>query len=484
MRNDRDRENETPRGSRGRRHVDEFLHREEQEIERLRRDFGRDVVGRLDRRLLREILRDRRLRAMDEMFGIDSGAGRHEVVVALRRGEAVQEAPARDDSERKVRIEKLRRSSALATERLARSMENEGVKLEDRFWIVPATRASVTTDQLRKLAMRGDVSSIVSNKPHLATCLNASRPLIQADQVAALGFTGANVTVAVLDTGVDITHPALAGVVTSQVDMTATGGGPAEGIGDFVGHGTHCAGIVASQDGTFRGIAPGARIADVKMMWNNGIGGGVTNAAVAVNAIQTAVGLARVSSNSWGFSHADGNWADPPAPGQPDGTCVLCAAANAATAAGQVFVVAAGNEDNDSCATYDTHIRCPGLARSTITIAASDTSDNMAGFSSVGPTPDGNAKPDLTAPGVNIASCLAAGTTFGPDIGGGFTRADGTSMACPHVAGVAALMISKTNGLTPATVKTILMTTTVDLGAPTNQQGTGRVDALAAVNAS
>jgi serine protease AprX len=208
---------------------------------------------------------------------------------------------------------------------------------------------------------------------------------------------------------------------------------------------------------------------------------GSTTPQIAIAGIQAAVTAGvNVASNSWGFSHANGAWTD------PDGTCVLCTAADAAINAGVTFVVAAGNEDNDTCSDYDTHIRCPGMAKTVITVGASDDSDNMASFSSVGPTPDGRTKPDVTAPGVQIASCRAAGTSLGDVVGpaGNFVNLDGTSMACPHIAGVAALMLDKNRALTPAQILGILMSTAVNIGASANEMGSGRVDALAAVNAS
>jgi serine protease AprX len=277
--------------------------------------------------------------------------------------------------------------------------------------------------------------------------------------------------VAVVDTGIDATHPALAAAVTSQIDLTGLGNG------DGFGHGTHCAGIVASQDKTFTGIAPGASLIAIRVMDNSGS----MSAANGVAGLQAAVTAgARVASNSWGFSHGGhGGWSD------SDGTCILCTAADNAVTAGVVVVVAAGNEDNDQSGGYDTHLRCPGMARSVVTVAASDKSDVMASFSSLGPTPDGRTKPDITAPGVSINSCRATGTTLGTvvDPAGNFISLSGTSMATPHIAGVAALMLNKNGSLTPAQVKGILMASVVNLGAPAISMGTGRIDALVAVNA-
>jgi serine protease AprX len=368
----------------------------------------------------------------------------------------------------------MRTSGQRYTRRVTREVEEREGRVLAAFWLNQSVLVEVTGEQLVELATRQDVLRVQHDKRLIAIALDVSRPLIQADQVeTALGFNGAGVNVAVIDTGVELSHPALAAVAGTQLDFSG------EGTGDFFGHGTHCAGVVASQDSRFHGVAPGATVHDYKVMDQNGS----MTAANGVSAIQQAVtdGM-DVLSNSWGFSLVNGAWTD------PDGSCVLCQAADAAMAAGAVFVVAAGNEDDNSCGSTDTHIRCPGNARSVITIGATDDSDAMADFSSVGPTPDGRNKPDVAAPGTDIISCRAS---TGSDMGGtatpidaNFIQASGTSMATPHVAGVAALMLDKNSGLSPGAIKEILMSTSVDIGAAPEEMGSGRVDALAAVNAS
>ena len=464
-----------------REHSLDFLKRERQEVEHLRTEMGGEVIAKFDRLLIRQLLHEAKEREINEWVG--GGAlpenFKHRVLINLRSGRQQQAVTARPVGRREFRrhMAQIQRSARLAIQRLEDDVKKAGAEAMQSFWLTHSVLTEVTREQLESLAARSDVVSVTLDKRHFALCLDTSRPLIGADQVENnLNFIGAGVTVALLDTGVDTAHPALVGVVTVQQDLTG------EGTGDGNGHGTHTAGIIASQNLTFRGIAPGASIVDIKIMDSTGN----TTPAIAVAGIQAAVTAgAQIASNSWGFSHANGAWQDPPGPDQPDDSCVLCTAVNNAVAAGVTFVVAAGNEDNDSCSTYDTHIRCPGLARSAITVAASDDSDNMASFSSIGPTPQGRQKPDVTAPGVQIASCRASGTSMGSPIDANFTNADGTSMACPHVAGVAALMQDRrNNGLTPAQIAATLMTTTVNIGATANEMGAGRVNALAAVNAA
>jgi serine protease AprX len=456
-------------------HSDTFLKRERQQIEQLRAEMGSDVVNKLDRILLRDLIYDRQEKQLAEVFELKTAAEPvHEVLINAISGyqpypEAMPPVP---ENKRRAKIAEMRIRGEMATRRIEEDVKQDDMEVLDRFWLTHSVHGRGTPAQIEKAAAREDVRSLSSVKLEFATCLNNSRPLINADQVANnLGFNGTGVTVAVVDTGIDATHPALAPVITAQVDVTGLGNG------DGFGHGTHCAGIVASQGPTFVGIAPGASLIAIRVMDNSGN----MSSANGVAGLQAAVQAgARVASNSWGFSHGGhGGWSD------SDGTCVLCTAADNAVAAGVVVVVAGGNEDNNSGG-FDTHLRCPGIARSVITVAASDKSDNMAGFSSLGPTPDGRAKPDVTAPGVNINSCRATGTSLGPtvDPAGIFITLSGTSMATPHIAGVAALMLNKNPKLTPAQVKGIIMASVVNLGAPANQMGTGRIDALVAVNAS
>jgi serine protease AprX len=464
-------------------HVDHHLRRERRAVEALSSLWGTEVVRKLDRPTLRDVLYERKQKSLDGLFAredeeaeTDRGEPRIRSVVQLRhvRRDWSVVAPARGLREqRRVRRE-LELSGRLAVSRLEQYAREEGVEVEQTLWLTASAVLALTIDDLRRFASREDVVSVTNDKLAFVDCLDVSRPLIGADQVEAMGFDGTGVTVAVIDSGVDAAHPALVGVVVSQQDFTG------EGTGDLHGHGTHCAGIIASQDRTRRGVAPGAQIADIKigdMNW-------ASSPTIAVSGVTAAVSAGvQVASCSWGWTHADGLWSDPTGEGTTDDSCQLCTAVNGAVASGVVMCVAAGNEDNDSCATYDTHIRCPGNARSAITVGATDDSDMMASFSSVGPTPQGRQKPDLCAPGTAIASCRASGTSMGSVIDADWTDSDGTSMACPHVAGVAALMLQKNASLTPANVMAAMIATVVNIGAPAEQMGAGRIDALAAVNA-
>ncbi len=116
----------------------------------------------------------------------------------------------------------------------------------------------------------------------------------------------------------------------------------------------------------------------------------------------------------------------------------------------------------------------PGTARLAITVGAVDSLDERPEYSSKGPASGTFAiKPDVMAPGDAI-------TSLAP--GGGTTVKSGTSMAAPMAAGIAALLISRSKSLTPAEIKAILMNSSRDLGLPVMKQGSGRIDALRALD--
>lgn len=433
------------------------------------------AYAKLDRVLQRELGLAQREQVLDTLWGETPAAPKSLRVIAAMRMPKPSPIPAfRGRALRKRDL--IRRNRTAGQMALARMMPDfqamPEVEIVTSHWLTRSVVVNVPISALGEIADRGDVRQIAHDKRMIALALDVSRPLIRADEVEnVLGVTGRDVDVAVCDTGVDFTHAALAPVMGNQLDFTG------EGTGDLHGHGTHCAGVVASNDRVRRGVAPGCTVHDYKLMDANGS----AQPSNCISAIQQAVtDNMDVLSNSWGFSHANGVWVC------PDGTCVLCAAAEAAVESGVVVVVAAGNEDNDTCSTYDTHIRCPGHATNVITVAASDDSDAMANFSSIGPAADGRAKPDVTAPGVDIVS---ARSSTGSDMNGGATVVDGvwlessgTSMACPHVAGLAALMLDRNGGLSPAQVKAVVMSTAVNIGATADEMGAGRVDAMAAVS--
>jgi len=218
------------------------------------------------------------------------------------------------------------------------------------------------------------------------------------------------------------------------------------------------------------GVAPGAYLWNVKVLNQYGWGytswviDGVEYAAYGPDNISNTGDEADIISMSLGGY---------PEPEEED---PLCQAVNEAVEQGLVVAVAAGNE-------YDYFsISSPGTASKVITVGASDKEDELAYFSSKGPTIDFYVKPDVLAPGVDIIAPRASGTSMGYPINDYYTRASGTSMATPHVAGVAALILQVHPVWTPKEVKNALISTADDLGYNVYEQGGGRIYVPAAAS--
>ncbi len=287
---------------------------------------------------------------------------------------------------------------------------------------------------------------------------------IGAPQAWAGGADGSGVTVAVLDTGVDATHPDLAGRVAGSADFTGKGT-----VIDGHGHGTHVASIVAGSgagnDGLRKGVAPGADLLIGKVLGDTG--NGQTGWVLAGMEWAAAQGADVVSMSLTG-SPTDGS--DP-----------LSAAVDRLTAAGTLFVIAAGNDGPDART-----VGTPGSADGALTVAAVDGEDEVASFSSRGPRAgDGALKPDIAAPGVNIVAARAAGTSMGTPVDASYTSASGTSMATPSVAGAAALLLQRRPELTAAEVKAVLAGTAHrPADAVPDTLGAGRLDLVQALGST
>jgi serine protease AprX len=328
-----------------------------------------------------------------------------------------------------------------------------------------AVSARLTPTQIEALAGMDEVQLIRLEKLELVTCMNESVHVIEAPQTwAELDATGDDVRVALLDTGADKTHPALAGKIVSEVSTVAE---PVT-IPGF--HGTHTAGTIVSNDPIYRGVAYEADLINIKVLTAAWFG----TPSTVIQGITEALNRdAQVASMSLGWSEILMGWIC------NDADCILCQAADNAVNLGLVMVIAAGNEDalggNPPFA-----IRHPGAARNVITVGAVDKTKVIASFSSVGPgsgrLSPGSAsritKPDVCAPGKDIVSSVP---------GGGFFSLSGTSMATPHVAGVAALILEKQDDLTPMQVKKLLEDSCQPLPYGPNQMGYGLVSAYGSV---
>jgi len=271
--------------------------------------------------------------------------------------------------------------------------------------------------------------------------------------------TGHGIRVAIIDTGIDYRHPDLGSCfgpgckVVGGYDFVSNDADPV----DDHGHGTHVAGIVAA-NGVLRGVAPDAQLLAYKVLDQSG--GGYSSAIIA--------GLERAmdpDQNPLTTDRADVINMSLGGPGSFDSP--LSEAANNAVAAGSVVIAAAGNS-GPAVETIDS----PGSAEKVITVAASDAGDAIASFSSRGPIAGRDyVKPELSAPGVAIESTV---------LGNGHARKSGTSMAAPHVAGAAALLLQRDPAQSPEAIKSQLLAGARPLQTDVFAQGAGRVDLPAA----
>jgi subtilisin family serine protease len=279
------------------------------------------------------------------------------------------------------------------------------------------------------------------------------------------GYTGSGVTVAVLDGGIDATHPDLAGKVVGEHNFTDD-----PDPSDKVGHGTHVASIIAgtgaASGGQYKGVAPDAKLLDGKVCVDEGCDESAILAGMQWAAADEHAKVVNVS-----LGGGDSPDIDP-----------LEAAVNDLTAQyGTLFVIAAGNDGPG-----DGTVGSPGSADAALTVGAVDATDQLADFSSVGPrVGDGAMKPDITAPGVDIIAARAAGTELGEPVGDSYVKLSGTSMATPHVTGSVALLAQQHPDWTAAQFKATLMGSAQPNPDLTGyQQGAGRVDLARAITQS
>ena len=291
--------------------------------------------------------------------------------------------------------------------------------------------------------------------------LDQSVPQIGGPAAWEAGYTGQGVSVAVLDTGIDATHPDLATQVAGARNFT---NGSAD---DEVGHGTHVASTIAgtgaASDGQFKGVAPDAKLYDGKVCegqfcQDSAILAGMEWAATEVKAQVVNLSLGGTDTPE----------IDP-----------LEEAVNRLTAGtGTLFVIAAGNSGPG-----DRSIGSPGSADAALTVGNVDKQDGLNFRSSRGPrVGDGAVKPDVTAPGTDIVAAKSKDSSAGEPVGDKYLRMSGTSMAAPHTAGAAALLLQQHPAWTPGQLKGALMGSAKVAADQTSfQQGAGRIDVAAAI---
>ncbi len=394
----------------------------------------------------------------------------------------------------------------------------------EQYWMFNGFRCDATDEVIAQLEKRADVAYVYRDQMRKMVPDMVETQAVETRDIAwhvskvnapavwsyngSTGYNGTGVVVAVVDSGVDYNHVDIAGSMWDGGANYSHHGydichDDYDPMDDYC-HGTHVAGIVAGQGnaGTQTGIAPGAKIMAVKVLDETGYGSDSDLISGVHFAMYHGADIINLSLG------------DP----EMGPSAVYRDLFNTVKDAGMVAAVAAGNV-GDTQYTYHVpfNVECPGncpppwlhpdqvnlIAGGTsgvICVGATDANDSHCSFSSVGPvtwasganvgdyndypyqngdaSQPGLIRPDISAPGANVTSLNYQTVT-------GYVAYDGTSMATPCVAGVLALLLDADPELSPAELDSIIEMTATNAGntMKNNITGSGRIDALAAVNA-
>jgi len=465
-----------------------------------------------------------------ERYVVDT-AGRLSVIIALGSAYPGGRAHARERvCDLLVRVT----FDATAAGTLARTLRSERRDSSDHYvfaWLTPAqVEALVTADQADTDGGARQAITRLWPDNQLQAFNSRSLPTIKADAARnAFGCTGRGIVWAIVDSGIDGTHPHfrqhgnLTDLPTGVTHRDLTGAATGAPLEDGYGHGTHVAGILAGQweaggDATaavtvferdvqdnavtreepihrVSGVAPECKLVSYKVL-DSGGRGGVTNVITALEDILRVNAFGRQPiihgvNLSLGYPFNPRWFACGHSP--------LCEVVNRLSRAGVFVVAAAGNSgygylDTVMAGTWaqglPMSITDPGNADRAITVGSTHRDAphtyGVSYFSSKGPTGDGRLKPDLLAPGekiVSAASTQAAGTAQGGT--SLFKEDSGTSMAAPHVSGAIAAFLSVRSEFIGRTdeVKAVLKTSAIDLQRDPAVQGAGLLNLFAALQA-
>ncbi len=278
----------------------------------------------------------------------------------------------------------------------------------------------------KKVQTQNIQSNVQSNIQSLVQTVPWGIDKIRAREVHSLGNKGKDIKVCIIDTGIDYNHEDLISNYKGGYNFINNTPDPF----DDNGHGTHVAGTISAIDNNFGviGVAPEVSIYSAKVLDAAG-NGYVSDITEAITwAINNGMNIISMSLGSLGYSQSEYD------------------ACSIAENAGLTLIAAAGNEGGSD---FNDTVLYPAKFDSVIAVAATDSNNNRASFSSTG------SQVEFSAPGVNILSSTR---------NNGYEYWSGTSMACPHVAGAAALLLKKNPILQDYDIRYLLRTTAIDLG--------------------
>lgn len=382
-------------------------------------------------------------------------------------------------------------SEAIARQRRAISRVQRGVlgrlpehrvHLVRAFETIPYVALDVDEAGLTALARDPDVVAIEEDRIE-RTQLGETIPIVRADQAHAAGFDGRGWAVAIIDTGVDASHPFLAGKVVSeacfsregncpngQTTQLGTGAGAPCTYAQGCAHGTHVAGIVAGSGAVMRGVAPNADLISLQVFSRfegDKCEGDDEDPCTASYVSDITAALERVFALRDVFSIAAVNISI--GGSQPYSLPAQCEAQDSARrraienlrSVGIPTIVASGNNGSSSGLT------APACLSAAISVGATDDADRVAWFS------NSATFLDLLAPGTRVLSSVP---------GTGYLEYQGTSMAAPHVAGAFAVLRQATGGASLTMLLDALSESGVPITDSRNGVTTPRLDVLGALS--
>jgi serine protease AprX len=310
--------------------------------------------------------------------------------------------------------------------------------------------------------------------------LNYGASFTQADfhsipEVHQLGLTGEGVLIGVFDTGFDLNHPAMQHLIQKVVaewdfvnnDSITHNEEGDPGVQDW--HGSWVLSVIAGmKSGQLIGPAFNASFCLAKtdavdfernIEEDNWAAAAEWAEAIGVDIVSTSVGynIFDEGQSSYSYSDMDGE------------TTIVTQAANYLADRGVVVVSSAGNEGDDDWF----YIDAPADGQQVLAVGAVNSSNQIASFSSHGPTADGRIKPDVMGMGVNVRVAYPATQ--------GYTTKSGTSMSCPIIAGICALVLEKFPDLSVSAMLEVMRRAGDNWGNPNNSRGWGKVDAVKAL---